>query len=145
MFKKNQGFTLLELMVVVVILGILASFIVPKLIDRPNQAKRVKAVSDIATIESALELYNLDNGRFPTTDQSLQALVKKPSIAPIPKHWKQGGYIKKLTKDPWGNDYQYLNPGVHETIDIFSYGPDGNDSDEEEIIGNWDDETKGQD
>jgi len=125
--------------VVVVILGILASIIVPKIISRPDEAKVVKARQDILAIESALELYKLDNGDYPNTDQGLQALIKVPSTDPIPTHWKPGGYLKRLQKDPWGNAYQYLNPGDHRDIDIFSYGADGNPggTDINAEIGNW--------
>lgn len=137
--KNARGFTLIEVMVVVVILGILAAIIVPQIMSRPDQAKVVKAQQDILSIENALDLYKLDNGFYPTTDQGLQALVKKPSTEPMPGHWKQGGYLKRLPEDPWGNAYQYLNPGAHTEIDVFSYGADGKlggdgyNSD----IGNW--------
>ncbi len=135
-----KGFTLIEVMVVVVILGILASIIVPKLMSRPDQAKIVKARQDVLAIESALELYKLDNGIYPSTDQSLNALVVRPSTEPAPSSWKNGGYLKRLRDDPWGHAYQYLNPGIHGEIDIFSFGVDGqpggdgNNAD----IGNWD-------
>lgn len=134
--RKQRGFTLIEIMVVVVILGILAAFVVPNLMDKPVQAKITKAKSDITVIESALDLYRLDNNRYPSTDEGLDALMDKPADAPA---WKEGGYIKKLPKDPWGNDYQYLNPGIHSTIDIFSYGGDGADGGDavNADIGNW--------
>ncbi len=134
--RKQRGFTLIEIMVVVVILGILAAFVVPNLMDKPVQAKIIKAKSDISAIESALDLYRLDNNRYPTTDEGLEALMQKPADA---QAWKEGGYLKKLPKDPWGKDYQYLNPGIHSTIDIFSYGADGADGGEaaNADIGNW--------
>lgn len=134
--RKQRGFTLIEIMVVVVILGILAAFVVPNLMDKPVQAKITKAKSDISVIESALDLYRLDNNRYPSTDEGLDALMEKSADAPA---WKEGGYIKKLPKDPWGNDYQYLNPGIHGTIDIFSYGEDGADGGDaaKADIGNW--------
>lgn len=139
MNQKSKGFTLIEVMVVVVILGILASFIVPKLVSRPDEAKVVKAKQDVMALESALELYKLDNGDFPSTDQSLDALVQRPSVAPVPRNWKSGGYIKQLRDDPWGRPYQYLNPGIHSVIDIFSYGADGQPGGEgiNADIGNW--------
>lgn len=121
--RKLSGFTLLEVMVVVVILGILAAIVVPKIMSRPEQARLVKTTQDIAAIQSALDLYNLDNGIYPTTDQGLQALVSKPTTDPIPRNWKTGGYLQKLPKDPWGNAYQYINE--NEKIKIFSYGPKG--------------------
>lgn len=123
--KSFAGFTLIEIMVVVVILGILASLVVPKIISRPEQAKVVKAKHDILAIETALELYKLDNGFYPSTDQTLEALVAEPSTEPSPFNWKSGGYLKQLRADPWGRSYQYLNPGIHDEIDIFSYGADG--------------------
>jgi general secretion pathway protein G len=126
-------------MVVIVILGILAALIVPKVISRPDEARIVAAKQDVATLAQALRLYKLDNLAYPTTDQGLQALVVKPAAAPIPANWKTGGYLERLPKDPWGRDYRYLNPGRHGEIDIYSLGADGepggdgNDAD----IGNW--------
>ncbi len=119
------GFTLIEVMVVVVILGILAAAIVPKLMSRPDEARMVKAKQDIRTLEGALQLYRLDNFVYPSTDQGLEALVDKPTDDPVPSNWKDGGYIERLPKDPWGNDYRYLNPGEQGEIDIYSLGPDG--------------------
>ena len=133
------GFTLLEVMVVVVILSILAVLVVPKIISRPEEARVVAAKQDIASLMQALRLYRLDNHVYPTTEQGLQALVTKPASAPIPPNWKAGGYIERLPRDPWGNPYQYLNPGLHGEIDVFSFGADGapggegNDAD----IGSW--------
>lgn len=133
---KQRGFTLIEIMVVVVILGILAAFVVPNLMDQPIKAKITKANSDIGAIEAALDLYRLDNHRYPSTDEGLEALIDKPADAPA---WKEGGYIKKLPNDPWGNPYQYLNPGIHSSIDVFSYGADGAEGGDGESadIGNW--------
>ncbi len=137
--RGQRGFTLLEVMVVVVILGILAALVVPKIISRPDEARIIAAKQDIASLMQALKLYRLDNPRYPTTEQGLQALVTKPTAAPIPTNWKTGGYVERLPKDPWGNAYQFLNPGVHGEIDVFSYGADrapggeGNDAD----IGSW--------
>lgn len=137
--RDQSAFTLIEVMVVVVILGILATFIVPKIISRPDEAKVVKAKQDILSLESALELYRLDNGRYPTTDQGLQALVERPTSEPQPSNWKPNGYLKRLRNDPWNHPYQYLNPGIHGEIDIFSYGADGRPGGEgiNAEIGNW--------
>jgi general secretion pathway protein G len=132
------GFTLIEVLVVVAILGILAAIVVPRIMDRPDEAKRVAAKADVAAIVQSLKLYRLDNGGFPTTEQGLVALVQRPSTTPVPANWKQ--YIDRLPKDPWGTEYQYLNPGVKGEIDVFSLGADharggeGNAAD----IGNWD-------
>lgn len=135
--KYLSGFTLIEVMVVVVILGILASIIVPKIMDKPDEARIVKARQDIRAIQSALEMYKLDNYAYPTTDQGLQALVQKPSTDPAPPHWKQ--YLDRIPIDPWDRPYQYLNPGVHGTIDIWSYGPNGptGGTNTTGVIGNW--------
>ncbi|MFN7098450.1 MAG: type II secretion system major pseudopilin GspG [Gammaproteobacteria bacterium] len=139
--KKYNGFTLIEVMVVVVILGILAAIIVPKIMSRPDQAKIVKAQQDVTAIQSALDLYKLDNGFHPTTDQGLQALVTKPDSDPVPQSWKSGGYLQTLPIDPWGKPYQYLNPGEHGDVDIFSYGPTGKAGANE--IGNWNSNQNG--
>jgi general secretion pathway protein G len=133
--KIEQGFTLIEVMVVVVILGILAAILVPKVMDRPEQARLAKARQDIRALEAALNLYKLDNYVYPSTDQGLEALVEKPS-SPEPPNWKEGGYLDRLPLDPWKQPYQYLNPGAHGTIDIYSLGPDQTPS-EEDNIGNW--------
>ncbi len=137
--KASGGFTLLEVMVVVVILGILAALVVPKIISRPDEARVIAAKQDIASLMQALKLYRLDNLRYPSTEQGLQALTAPPTTAPLPPNWKAGGYVERLPKDPWGNPYQYLSPGVHGEVDIFSFGADGapggegNDAD----IGSW--------
>jgi general secretion pathway protein G len=137
--RAMRGFTLLELMIVVVILGILAALVVPKIMDRPDEARQVAAKQDIAAIQQALKLYRLDNFRYPSTEQGLAALVQKPTIEPLPANWKGGGYLDKLPKDPWGNPYQFLNPGVHAEIDVFSYGADGEPGGEgaDADIGSW--------
>ncbi len=132
-YKKHSGFTLIEVMVVVVILGILAALIVPKIMSRPEQARRVKVKQDILAIQSALDLYKLDNGIYPSTDQGLQALVAKPSSPPVPRNWKSDGYLQETPVDPWGEAYQYLNDD--DKLRIFSYGPKGKDGSSE--IGNW--------
>ncbi len=121
--RKQTGFTLLEVMVVVVILGILASFVVPNLLGNKEKADQQKAVTDIVALENALDMYKLDNSVYPTTDQGLEALVTKPTN-PEPRNYREGGYIKRLPKDPWGNDYQYLSPGDKGTIDVFTLGAD---------------------
>jgi len=135
----ERGFTLIEVMVVVVILGILAAVIVPKIMDNPDKARIVKARSDVQALKSALDMYKLENFNYPSTNQGLQALVEKPSGSPEPRNWKQGGYLDNLPSDPWGNDYQYLNPGVHSEIDIYSLGADGRPGGEgvDADIGNW--------
>lgn len=134
----QHGFTLIEVMVVVVILGILAAIVVPRVMDRPDTARVTKARQDIRAMESALNLYKLDNFVYPTTDQGLEALVSKPSGSPEPRNWKQ--YMDRLPKDPWGNDYQYLSPGVKGDIDVFSLGADARPGGDEinADIGNWD-------
>ncbi|MEO8401440.1 MAG: type II secretion system major pseudopilin GspG [Gammaproteobacteria bacterium] len=131
--KKMSGFTLIEVMVVVVILGILAAIIVPKIMSRPEQARIVKVKQDLLAIQSALDLYKLDNGMYPSTDQGLDALVKKPTTSPIPQNWKSDGYLQQLPNDPWGQPYQYIND--NEKLKIFSYGAKGKDGNSE--IGNW--------
>lgn len=123
--RGDAGFSLLELMVVVVILSVLALVIVPRVIDRPDQARAARAQSDIAAIASAVKLYKLDNFRYPTTEQGLAALVSPPSAEPLAPNWAAGGYMDRLPKDPWGRVYNYLSPGVHGEFDIFTYGADG--------------------
>ncbi|MEM7827904.1 MAG: type II secretion system major pseudopilin GspG [Candidatus Aenigmatarchaeota archaeon] len=129
MFKKilrqSNAFTLIELMIVIIILGILASIVVPKLMGRPEEARRTKAKIQIRNFQQALDLFKLDNGFYPTTEQGLEALVKKPTISPIPPKYREEGYIDKIPKDPWGNPYVYICPGKHGEYDIISYGADG--------------------
>jgi general secretion pathway protein G len=135
----QRGFTLLEVMVVVVILGILAALVVPKIISRPDEARVIAAKQDIASLMQALKLYRLDNQRYPATEQGLQSLVTQPTTAPLAPNWKAGGYVERLPTDPWRNPYQYLNPGIYGEIDVYSFGADGapggegNDAD----IGSW--------
>jgi general secretion pathway protein G len=123
----QKGFTLIEVMVVMVILATIAVFVVPKFMDEPKRAQRVKAQVTITNLETALKTYYLDNGYYPTTDQGLDALVVEPNIDPVPGKWRKGGYLEKgkVPKDPWGNDYIYLSPGLHGDFDIISYGLDG--------------------
>lgn len=136
--NRQSGFTLLELMVVVVILGILASVVVPNLLGNKEKADQQKAITDIVALENALDMYRLDNNVYPTTDQGLDALVSKPSN-PEPRNYRADGYIRRLPKDPWGNDYQYLSPGDHGRVDVFTLGADGQEGGEEANadIGNW--------
>jgi general secretion pathway protein G len=137
--RAESGFTLIEIMVVMVIIGILAALVVPRVMGRPDEARVIAAKQDIATLTQALKLYRLDNFVYPATEQGLKALVDKPTADPVPPNWKTGGYIDRLPKDPWGHDYQYLNPGVHGEIDIFSLGADGQPGGEgvNADIGNW--------
>ena len=136
---RCPGFTLIEVMVVIAILAILAALVVPKVMSRPDEARVVAAKQDIAALMQALKLYRLDTKRYPTTEQGLQALVAKPAQAPVPDNWKPGGYVEKLPMDPWGKPYQFLNPGLHGEIDVFSYGADGVPGGEgfDADIGNW--------
>ncbi|RRV71805.1 type II secretion system protein GspG [Stutzerimonas stutzeri] len=138
--RTQGGFTLIEIMVVVVILGILAALVVPQVMSRPDQAKVTVAKGDIKAIAAALDMYKLDNFAYPSTQQGLDALVKKPSGSPQPKNWNRDGYLKRLPKDPWGNDYQYLSPGTQGQFDLYSFGADGKPggSDLNADIGNWD-------
>jgi len=141
---RNAGFTLIEIMVVVVILGILAAIVVPKVINKPDQARVVRAKQDINAIQSALDLYRLDNGRYPSTEQGLNALVTKPTATPIPQNWHQ--YLHEKPIDPWGNAYHYLNPGVHGEVDIFTYGPTGQPGGrgDNAELGNWSSKSSAQ-
>jgi general secretion pathway protein G len=140
MRRPLRGFTLIEILVVIVILGVLAALIVPNVLSRPDEARATVAKSDIAAIMQALKLYRLDNQRYPTAEQGLGALVAKPEQPPVPGNWKAGGYLEKLPKDPWGRAYVYINPGVRGEIEVMSFGADGQtggsgvDSD----IGSWD-------
>lgn len=123
--KNQRGFTLIEILVVVTILGILAAIVVPRILERPEEARRTKAAVDIKGIEEALGLFKLDNGFYPSTEQGLQALVVKPQTGRIPSRYPENAYLKKTPVDPWGNSYVYLSPGVHDQYDLISYGADG--------------------
>jgi general secretion pathway protein G len=140
--RAERGFTLMEILIVITILGILASLVAVKIMDRPGEARTLKAQLDIQTLENAIKLYKLDNAYFPSTEQGLRALVEKPSTGRIPSKWREGGYLEKgaLPKDPWGNDYLYLSPGVHNpNFDLWSYGADGEQGGEGEDadVSNW--------
>ncbi|MBU9825251.1 type II secretion system major pseudopilin GspG [Rahnella perminowiae] len=134
--KKQQGFTLIELMVVIVILGVLAALVVPNVMGNKERADTQKAVSDIVALENALDMYKLDNHRYPTTEQTLEALVTLPTLSPLPTNYRNDGYIKRLPADPWGNEYMLVSPGEHGAIDVFSAGPDSEPNSADDIK-NW--------
>ncbi|MBL4772672.1 MAG: type II secretion system major pseudopilin GspG [Alcanivoracaceae bacterium] len=136
---KQCGFTLIEILIVVVILSILAITVVPQFLDQPAKARVARAQSDIQNLNKALSMYKLDNYNYPSTSQGLQALVTKPSGQPLARNWKPDGYITNMIKDPWGNQYQYLNPGNRASIDIYSFGADGQPGGEgdNQDVGNW--------
>jgi len=141
---NERGFTLIELMVVIVILGILAGLIVPRIMGRPDEARQAKARIQLESLETALKLYKLDNGNYPTTEQGLQALVEAPTVEAQAKNWRQGGYLEKgkVPKDPWDNDFVYLSPGMHGEYDLASRGADGEPEGEgkNKDINSWDSE-----
>ncbi|MCL4761403.1 MAG: type II secretion system major pseudopilin GspG [Burkholderiales bacterium] len=138
--RRAGGFTLIEIMVVIVILGVLAVLAARRVLDRPDEARIVAAKSDIAAIMQGLKLYRLDNQRYPTAEQGLAALVARPASEPLPPNWKPNGYLDKLRNDPWGQPYQYLNPGLRGEVDVFSFGADGRrgGSGSDADIGSWD-------
>jgi general secretion pathway protein G len=133
---KQRGFTLIEVMVVLLIIGIMASMIAPQILGSQEEAQLKKAAVDIQSLESALEMYKLKNNTFPTSEQGLDALVTAPTIDPIPRNYQEGGFIKRLPNDPWGNPYQLISPGELSVIDIFTNGPDG-EAGTDDDIGNW--------
>jgi general secretion pathway protein G len=136
--SHQKAFTIIEIMVVVIIIGILAVLVVPNIIGRVDDARVNKAKTDIASLQTSLDMYRIDNGIYPSNEQGLDALVNKPQSTPTPMNW-HGPYIKSLPKDPWGSPYQYSNPGKQGGVDIFSFGPKGQDGDnKEEYIGSWD-------
>lgn len=134
--KRQAGFSLLELMVVIIILGILATMVIPNVFSNRDKAERQKVITDLTALENALEMYRLDNGVYPTTEQGLAALVEASRLPPQPRHFPEGGYIRRLPTDPWGNAYQLLNPGQYGRYDIFSLGFDGQMGTEDDI-GTW--------
>lgn len=142
MYQRQSGFTLIEIMVVVVIIGVLIGLVAPNILGRVDEARVTAAKADIGTLDQALEMYKLDNFSYPSTDQGLQALIEKPSGNPQAKKWNPDGYLKKptLPKDPWGNDYIYLSPGANGPYDIYSLGADGREGGEgyNADVGNWD-------
>lgn len=140
---RQSGFTLIEIMVVVIIIGLLAGIVVPNVMDSLDKANVQKARADFKSIQTALKLYRIDNFNYPTTEQGLEALVVKPSIAPLPRHYKSSGYLESLPKDPWGGDYQYMSPGEGHEYDIYSLGADGVNGGEDQNadINVWDDDS----
>ncbi|MFM2480598.1 type II secretion system major pseudopilin GspG [Celerinatantimonas sp. YJH-8] len=134
--RRSRGFTLLEVMVVIVIIGLMATLVVPNLMGNKEKADQKKALADIVALENALDMYKLDNNVYPTTEQGLQALVTQPQIEPLPQNYRQGGYIRRLPEDPWGQAYQLHSPGEHGSIDVFSDGPDRQEGTQDDI-GNW--------
>lgn len=135
--NKQRGFSLLELMVVIVILGIIASLVVPNVLGNKEEADRQKVVVDIQQLENALDMYRLRNGFYPTSEQGLRALVEPATTEPVPRSFPEGGFIRRLPRDPWNNEYQLASPGQFGRIDIFSMGPDGIPGTDDDI-GNWD-------
>ncbi|EKT4521587.1 type II secretion system major pseudopilin GspG [Pseudomonas putida] len=139
--RAQRGFTLIEIMVVVIILGVLGALVLPNVMSRPDHAKLTAARTDIQSISTALEIYRLDNGRYPSTAQGLDALVKRPTVAPLPRQWNAQGYLKSTPTDPWGSPYQYMSPGTrsNQGYDLYSLGADGQPGGEgmDAEIGNW--------
>jgi len=133
---QTRGFTLIEIMVVIVILGILGSFVVPNIMGSQERANLQKAVSDINSLETSLKMYKLDNYQYPSTEQGIEALVTETDVEPLPRRFPEDGYITRLPKDPWGNEYQLLNPGENSKVDVFTMGPDG-EAGTDDDIGNW--------
>jgi len=139
--KREHGFTLIELMVVIVILGVLAGLIIPRVMGRPDEARQAKAKIQMESMETALKLYKLDNGNYPTTEQGLRALVEAPTVGALPRNWRAGGYLEKgrVPKDPWDNEFVYISPGTHSDFDLICLGKDGEPGGEgfDADINNW--------
>jgi len=140
--SRRAGFTLIEVLVVVVILGILAAVVVPRFMDEPDRAREVKARQDIQALVTALKMYRLDNYVYPTTEQGLEALVEPSNLDPQPPNFREGGYLEEVPVDPWGRPYLYMHPGEHKEVDIYTLGADGlsGGEDQNADIGNWKDE-----
>lgn len=140
--RRQQGFTLIEILVVLVILGLLVSIVAPNIMSRTDEARAQKVFADFSAIGTALNMYRLDNFNYPTSEQGLQALVERPNIDPVPRNWKNDGYLESLPRDPWGKPYLYLSPGQNGQFDIFSYGADGvrGGEDQNTDYGNWQEE-----
>lgn len=138
-FRRARGFTLLEIMVVIFIIGLLVAIVAPNVLSNQDDAMRQKARADLSTLEQALDMYRLDNYRYPTTRQGLAALTSAPGQEPLPRNYRQDGYVRRLPSDPWGNDYQYRSPGEQGTFDVYSLGADGRPGGEglDADIGNW--------
>jgi general secretion pathway protein G len=144
MMTKSRGFSLIEILVVLVIMGLLVSIIAPNVLGRADEARVQKVFADFSAIETALRLYRLDNYAYPSSEQGLRALQERPTLAPVPANWRQGGYLESLPIDPWGNPYLYLSPGQQGDYDIFSYGADGvrGGDGQNADLGNWQDNTR---
>jgi len=144
--RRQAGFTLIEIMVVVIIIGLLAGIVVPNVMDSLDKANVQKARADFKTLQTALKLYRIDNFNYPSTEQGLESLVTKPSIAPVPRNYKSNGYVETLPRDPWGNEYQYMSPGEAHEYDIYSLGADGVSGGEEQNadLTVWDDGSQQQ-
>lgn len=138
-FRKQQGFNLIEILVVLVIMGLLISIVAPNLIGEADKARTQKVFADFRAIETALKIYRLDNYNYPTTEQGLEALIEKPTLDPVPKKWKADGYLEELPVDPWGNAYKYLSPGENGKVDIYTLGADNAPQGEDQNmdLGNW--------
>lgn len=137
--KRQRGFTLMEIMVVIFIMGLLIAVVAPSVLGSQDKAMKQKVMADLSTFEQALDMYRLDNLRFPSNEQGLSALVIKPTVEPLPRAWRADGYIRRLPQDPWGNAYQYRSPGEHGRVDVYSLGADGIAGGEgiDADLGNW--------
>ncbi|QHG66718.1 type II secretion system major pseudopilin GspG [Pseudomonas putida] len=137
--NRQRGFTLMEIMVVIFIIGLLIAVVAPSVLGNQDKAMKQKVMADLATLEQALDMYRLDNLRFPSNEQGLAALVKKPTQDPLPRSWRSDGYVRRLPEDPWGTPYQYRMPGEHGRVDVYSLGADGVPGGEgqDADLGNW--------